>query len=60
VEFHDTGCPDFSLVHATWVPCVVLWDERMGEMRRVERPEGFHEYRQTVEASRFLVGAPGR
>ena len=50
--------PDFSLVHSAWVPCVVLWDERTDELRRAEGPEAFHEYRQAVEANRFLARKP--
>ncbi len=45
---------------AAWVPCVVLWDERTDELRRVEGPEGFQDYRQAVEASRFLASGRGR
>ena len=52
--------PYFSLARTAWVPCVVLWDERTDELRRVEGREGFHEYRQAVEANRFLVGSRGR
>jgi hypothetical protein len=32
--------------------------ERTDELCRGEGPEGFHDYRQAVEASRFLVGDP--
>jgi len=47
--------PYFSLARAAWVPCVALWGERADELRRVEGPEGLQDYRQAVEASRFLA-----
>jgi len=52
--------PYFSLERAAWVSYVILWGQRTAELRRVEGPEGFHEYRHAVEASRFLIGSLGR
>jgi hypothetical protein len=47
--------PYFSLVRAAWVPCALRWDEATGEFQRLEGPDGFQDYRQAVEASRFLA-----
>ena len=47
--------PYFSLAHAEWIPRVLTWDPETGFFERVDGPEGFKDYRLTLEASRFLA-----
>ena len=44
-----------ALARAEWLPRVLTWDEETGLFERVEGPEGFTEYQQALEASRFLT-----
>ena len=50
-----TLTPYFSLARALWIPRVITWDQDTGFFEQVDGPEGFREYQQALEASRFLV-----
>jgi hypothetical protein len=52
--------PFFSLAFGAWIPYALTWDPKTGALRGVAGPRGCASYRETVEASRFLVGGRAR
>lgn len=51
--------PYFSLAHATWLACLIEWDSETDEVRRWEGFQTFANYREALEASRFLARSAG-
>lgn len=50
-----TNGPYFSLARNAWIPCVVRWDGKTGELVRVEGPDGFTSWQEAEEAGWFLL-----